>query len=143
MVLDLLGEGGLLTDDVLMSALGDDVNFDLIDDINSQHGAIDQRYDSVPSDGTRNHEHGFVTDSEILSTVDQFQIDATGALTSSSSDPKLFNPSSPEAPKTGFLRTVQKEQNTNVVSSLPIQLSPQQLAALQQQNRLQVGHERY
>ena len=121
-----------------MSALGDDVNFDLIDDINSQHGAIDQNYDSVPSDGTRMHGHGFVTDSDILGTID-----ATGALTSSSSDPKLFNPSSPEVPRTGFLRTVQKEQNTNVVSSLPIQLSPQQIAALQQQNRLQVRHEKY
>ena len=94
-----------------MSALGDDVNFDLIDDINSQHGAIDQTYETVPSDGTRNHGHGILTDSEIQGTQQcQFGIDAAGGLTSSSSDPKLFNPSSPEEPKTGFLTTVQKEQ---------------------------------
>ena len=122
-----------------MSALGDDVNFDLIDDINSQHGTIDQRYEFVPSDGTRNHGHEFITDSDIPGIQQSlFQIDATAALTSSSSDPKLFNPSSPEAPRTGFLRTVQNEQNANVVSSLPFQLSPQQLAALQQQGTLQV-----
>ena len=140
---DLLGEGGLLTDDVLLSALGEDVNFDLIDDIQQQQGNVESRYENVPSDGQKSQEHGFMTSLELAECQrNQFHVDPSVALTSSSSDPKLFNAVSPDASNVGLssLGSVSKGQNANVISSVPLQLSPQQIAALQQQHMLQVGY---
>ena len=51
---DILGEGGLLTDDALLSALGDDVNFNLIDDINQGHENVNQSYEANQIDYQRN-----------------------------------------------------------------------------------------
>ena len=139
--LDLLGDGGLLTDDVLLSALGDDVNFDLIDDINQQQEHIDESYEEVSSNDQRGQGYGFVVSPESGNGQHgQFRFDASAALSSPSSDPKLFNPASPDAENIGLSQLTQakKEQNSSVISSVPIQLTPQQYAALQQQQMLQV-----
>ena len=139
--LDLLGEGGLLTDDVLLSALGDDVNFDLIDDINQQQTNLDAGYQNVSLEESRHDEQGFVSSIESGSVPQgQFEVDPSVALSASSSDPKLFFPASPNASNVGIQNSVfvRKDEKVGTVSSMPIQLSAQQFAALQQQQMLQV-----
>ena len=139
--LDLLGEGGLLTDDVLLSALGDDVNFDLIDDINQQQTNLDAGYQNVSLEDSRHDEQGFVSSIGSASVPQgQFEVDPCAALSASSSDPKLFFPASPNASNLGIQNSVfvRKDEKVGTVSSMPIQLSAQQFAALQQQQMLQV-----
>ena len=139
--LDLLGEGGLLTDDVLLSALGDDVNFDLIDDINQQQTNLDAGYQNVSLEDSRHDEQGFVSSIGSASVPQgQFEVDPCAALSASSSDPKLFFPPSPNASNIGIQNSVfvRKDEKVGTVSSMPIQLSAQQFAALQQQQMLQV-----
>ena len=139
--LDLLGEGGLLTDDVLLSALGDDVNFDLIDDINQQQTNLDAGYQNVSLEDSRHDEQGFVSSIGSGSVPQgQLEVDPCAALSASSSDPKLVFPPSPSASSIGIQNSVfvRKDEKVGTVSSMPIQLSAQQFAALQQQQMLQV-----
>ena len=139
---DLLGEGGLLTDDVLLSALGDDVNFDLIDDIQQQPpNAESIWHEHVSTDAQINQEHIFGATTEVSEChTKQRHVDPSMALTSTSSDPKLFNALLPEEPTAVLsnVDSVRKEQDASVNPSLPFQLSPQQIAILQQQRLLQV-----
>ena len=138
---DILGEGGLLTDDALLSALGDDVNFNLIDDINQGHENVNQSYEANHIDYQRNVGQILSQSQESFSSShrNQFTVESNTGLTSSSVDPKLS--SSPELTNSeivGAISNLQNRQNGNVVSTLPIQLSTQQLAALQQQQMVQV-----
>ena len=134
---DLLGEGGLLTDDVLLSALGDDVNFDLIDDIQQQPpNAESIWHEHVSTDAQINQERIFGAELSEYHT----NVDPSVALTSTSSDPKLFNTLLPEEPTAVLsnVASVPNEPDASVNPSLPFQLSPQQIAILQQQRLLQV-----
>ena len=136
-----MGEGGLLTDDALLSALGDDVNFNLIDDISQGHENVNQSYEANQIDYQRNVGQVFSQSQEGFPSAqrNQFTVESNIGLTSSSVDPKLS--SSPELTNSeivGAIANLQNGQNGNVVSSLPIQLSTQQLAALQQQQMVQV-----
>ena len=132
-----------MTDDALLSALGDDVNFNLIDDISQGQENVNQSYEGNQLDYPRNVGQGFNQLQESFHEVqhNQFTIGSNTGLTSSSSDPKLCNPSSPEVTHSevvGAISNLQNGQNGNVVSTVPIQLSTQQLAALQQQQMVQV-----
>lgn len=115
------------------------MNFDLIDDIHQQQASVESRYENVSSDAVKVLEHNFITSAEFVECQrNEFHVDPSVALTSSSSDPKLFNALSPDT-SLSSLGSVAKAQNANVISSLPIQLAPQQIATLQQQHMLQVG----
>ena len=132
-----------MTDDALLSALGDDVNFNLIDDINHGQENVNQSYEANRIEYPRNHGQDFAATQDVYQGIqqNQFRVTTNTGLTSSSSDPKLCNPSSPDVSNSeivGAISNLQNGQNGNVISSLPIQLSAQQLAALQQQQMVQV-----
>ena len=117
------------------------MNFDLIDDINQQQTNLDAGYQNVSLEESRHDEQGFVSSIESGSVPQgQFEVDPSVALSASSSDPKLFFPASPNASNVGIQNSVfvRKDEKVGTVSSMPIQLSAQQFAALQQQQMLQV-----
>ena len=121
--------------------MGDDVNFNLIDDINQGHENVNQSYEANQIDYQRNVGQILSQSQESFSSShrNQFTVESNTGLTSSSVDPKLS--SSPEITNSeivGAISNLQNGQNGNVVSTLPIQLSTQQLAALQQQQMVQV-----
>ena len=121
--------------------MGDDVNFNLIDDINQGQDSVNQGYEANPADCPRNHGQFFATSQDVYQGVqhNQFNIASTTGLTSSSSDPKLCNPSSPDISNSELVGAISSLHNgQNIISNLPIQLSTEQLSALQQQQMLQV-----
>ena len=121
--------------------MGDDVNFNLIDDISQGQENVNQSFEANQIDYQRNVGQVLTQSQEGFPRVqqNQFTIGSNTGLTSSSVDPKLS--SSPELTNSeivGAISNLQNGQNGNVASTLPIQLSTQQLAALQQQQMVQV-----
>ena len=124
-----------------MSAFGDDVNFNLIDDISQGQENVNQSFEANQIDYQRNVGQVLSQSQEGIPRVqqNQFTVGSNTGLTSSSVDPKLS--SSPELTNSeivGAISNLQNGQNGNVASTLPIQLSTQQFAALQQQQMVQV-----
>ena len=121
--------------------MGDDVNFNLIDDISQGQENVNQSFEANQIDYQRNVGQVLTQSQEGFPRVqqNQFTVGSNTGLTSSSVDPKLS--SSPELTNSeivGAISNLQNGQNGNVGSTLPIQLSTQQLAALQQQQMVQV-----
>ena len=140
-ILDLLGEDGLLPEDVLLSALGDDVNFDLLDDIQSQQQQLNvSSSENSSSGGNLVNESNLIPSSQGLN-IQQAQfteasnnIDPSTALTSASLDPKLFSALPSDGSNIIFsgLDIIQKGKDANVISPVSIGLAPHQIAPSQQ-----------
>ena len=121
--------------------MGDDVNFNLIDDISQGQENVNQSFEANQIDYQRNVGQVLTQSQEGFPSAqrNQFTLGSNTGLTSSSVDPKLS--SSPELTNSeivGAISNLQNGQNGNVAPTLPIQLSTQQLAALQQQQMVQV-----
>ena len=126
---------------MLLSALGDDVNFDLLDDIQNQQQQLNVSSSENPlPGGNLVNETNLIVSSQGLDIQQgQFKessttIDPSTALISASLDPKLFSALPSEGSNVIFsgLDIIQKGKGANVISPVSIGLAPHQIAPSQQ-----------